>query len=139
MTLSILLLLASCGGKRNKSNLEESLVLPTEEGYSIIFFHLDNYALLYLDDSLIVDTRDRSKEIEEDILINLQQYLTRPKHQLKIEGYNASCGWCSVNAWDIGYEFYLDGDEINYESLNSNREHEEPGLKFTKEYTLIND
>ena len=134
----LVVFLAACSGKQEKSKLDTVTLLPTEKGYSIIFFNLDNYALLYLDDELIVDTREKTMEIREDILIDLEQYLTKNRHHLKIEGYNAACDQCSVNAWDIGYELYLDGEEIDFQSKSSNRTHKEPGKKFTEVYVLGN-
>ncbi|PIB34952.1 hypothetical protein BFP72_05865 [Reichenbachiella sp. 5M10] len=118
----------------NRSNDKE--LLPTEEGYSMIFYKLDDYAIVYINDKEVFDSRDIGLRIKEDVLFDMQPFLNRGTNNLKIEGYNGECSGCNQNRWGVTYEIFKDGESIDYRSEDSNDQHSDVGLKMTNEHTL---
>ena len=125
----------SCAPKQ-KSKFQGESKTPMENGYSMIFFTLDNYALVYVDDSLAFDTRDENVSGKDEILYDLNPFVSLPNSVLKIEGYNTECNSCQVNNYEFVYEIYRDGEGIEYVSEYSNHKHQPVGLRLTREHYL---
>ena len=111
---------------------------PSSKGYSLIFFKIDDYVLVSLDDSLVFDSRKIAAKITKEVLVELDKYKFKNPKQLKVEGYNAECTSCNNNRWEIVYELYKDGEGIEYISEDSHDEHDGTGLKMVQTHQLIN-
>lgn len=133
--LAIAVLIFSCVPKA-LNNDTGSAKDPLDEGYSIIFFTIDNYALIYVNDKLAVDTRDLNAEQNDEVLIDLNPYISSSNSTIKIEGYNTECNSCQVNNYEFVYELYRDGEGLEYVSEYSNHKHQPVGLRFTREHKL---
>ncbi len=131
----LLALILGCSPKPKKKEIGKAQD-PTEEGYSLIFFTLDNYALVYVDDSLIFDTRKVKADVKDEILVDLNPYISRSDAEIKVEGYNTECNSCQVNNYEFVYEIYRDGEGIEYISEYSNHKHQPVGLRMTKLHPL---
>ncbi|UXP30909.1 hypothetical protein N6H18_11160 [Reichenbachiella agarivorans] len=137
-TLVIALLFTSCvpSPKKLENAKSESELAPLAQGYSIIFFNLDNYALVYVDGEMVFDTRTSTTQTNHEVLLNLNMYIKNNKQELKVEGYNDKCEMCAENRWEIVYELYKNGESVDYVNKDSNDKHDTPGLKFTQFHKL---
>lgn len=130
--------LGACVPNSSKLNNKKSTVLPIKNGHSIIFYHLDNYALIYKNDKLIVDTRsiNTSTKTDVDLLVDLSSFIkNETRDQIKIEGYNSECDYCRENRWKFVYEIYKDGESLDYITKETSQ-HDGAGLKFTETFTF---
>lgn len=135
----LLFLLTSCvpNPKKLDNNDNEHKEKPVKKGYSMIFYRLDNYALVYVNDKLIFDTQKKDAKHEGDLLIDLNEYISSNNDQIKVEGYNAECEGCQNNNYEFVYEIFKDGEGIEYVSEYSNNKHSALGLSMTKHHSLL--
>lgn len=133
--------LTSCGGgsPSNKKNVENTaaIVSPVDQGYCLIFYKLDDFAKVYLDDSLIYDTQlVFGLAPKHDVMLDLNGALTTGDHVLKVEAHNAACTDCNSNKWQIIYEIFQDGESIDYVSNDSKGQAADLGLKATSQHAI---
>lgn len=135
----VILLSQGCSStnKDSASNTDENMLKPLSEGYSVIFYELDNYALVYLDDQLICDSREKVSEQSDQFLLNLNPFISESSPRLKVEIYNIDCGSCQVNNYELVYEIFKDGEGLEYVSEYSNHQHSPLGLSLTREHNLF--
>lgn len=135
----LVLSINSCVPNSSKlNNNKKDYVQPAEKGYSIIFYHLDNYVLIYNNDVLVVDTRKLVPDTETtvDLLIDFNNLLKNVnRDQIRIEGYNSACDYCRENRWKIVYEIFEDGESVDY-VIKETLQHDSPGLKFTETFNF---
>ena len=129
------LLLVNCSPQAKKKDIGNAKD-PVEEGYSLIFFTLDNYALVFVDDSLAFDTREVKAGTKDEVLVDLNPFITGNDSVVKVEGYNTECNSCQVNNYEFVYEIYRDGEGIEYVSEYSNHKHQPTGLRLTRTHYL---
>lgn len=122
--------------KRLEERSKEDSIQPAEEGYSIIFYKLDDYAIVYVDNKQVFDTREIGLRIKEDVLFEMDEFLSKGEHDIKVEGYNNECSGCNQNRWGFAYEIFRDGEGIDYRSDDSNDQHAEVGLHMTNHHSL---
>ncbi|MCV9386832.1 hypothetical protein [Reichenbachiella ulvae] len=135
LSFSLIYVLSSCVPNPNKLNKdkEETTQEPLSKGYSMIFFRIDDYVMVYADDKLIYDSKKHGQT--KDILLDLNPYYKKGV-EIKMEGFNADCGGCENNNYEYVYEIYKDGEGIEYVSEYSNHIHQSIGLKITKTHIL---
>lgn len=138
--LASFLFAISCTPNPNRlqDNNDGDKLQPKDEGYCIIFYKIDDYALVYVDNKEIFDSREVGYTTNNDLLLDLDKYIVRPgSHEIKIEGYNAECSGCNNNRWGVTYEIFKDGEGLDYRSEDSD-EHAEVGLMMTNIHSLTN-
>ncbi|UXX79552.1 hypothetical protein N7E81_00305 [Reichenbachiella carrageenanivorans] len=139
MIIGIMCVMTSCGSNQSETkkkaisvDTEVEIVQPVREGYSIVFYKLDDFARIYIDDSLVYDTSEvYGMNPNKDILVDLNPLLHADLSTLKVEAHNAACTDCNSNKWQIIYEIFQDGESIDYVSNDSNGEAADLGLKAT--------
>ena len=129
-----------CGTKGNQAEskiINPDVVNPTAEGYSIIFYKLDDFAKIYINNSVVYNTSDVGMAPKEEILLDLNPFLLTTNSELKVELYNAECPrGCNLNRWEIIYELFNDGESVEFVSENSGGDTDDLGLKLTQSYRL---
>lgn len=140
ISLTFLLFISACtpNPDRLQERANEDDLEPTENGYCIIFYKLDDYAIVYSDNKQIFDTRDVGIKIKHDVLLDLKEYISPGTHEIKVEGYNAECTGCNQNRWGITYEIFKDGESLDYRSDDSDDQHADVGLQMTNIHSLTN-
>ncbi|MGL1887010.1 MAG: hypothetical protein OCD76_10895 [Reichenbachiella sp.] len=140
ITSIVTLSMASCvpSPKKLEENKEVHTIPPLEEGYSMIFFRLDNYALIYIDDELAFDTRKGGgkENAINQIMYDLNDFINGNEMEIRVEGYNTECAGCQNNNYEYVYEIYKNGDGIEYVSEYSNHKNSAVGLSMTKNHTI---
>lgn len=133
-------LISSCvpNPKNIRSAKSKSSVSAAEKGYSIVFYNLDNYAKIYIDDELVINTQELTTKTDTEVLVDLSEHINKNSKIIKVEGYNDDCNSCSFNPFEVIYEIFKDGEGIEYVSEDSNRKHAKDGLQTTQ-YHIIED
>lgn len=132
--------ITSCGSSGSKNGFKGTYQEgkdPIEEGYCLVFYKLDDFAKIYIDGKLIVDTSE-SVEMgsKEEVLVDLNNYLSEGKHQLKVELHNGICTDCNANRWAIFYELFNDGESVEFVSEDTDK-HSDQGLKLSHSFELL--
>lgn len=143
MCAATLIILVGCGsGSQTASEVEDRtveevpVVMPVDKGVSLIFYKLDDFAKIYVGDSLVLDTSEKyGMNPDHDVLLNLDEILIDGR-QLIIEAHNSGCTDCNSNKWEIIYEIFMNGESIDYVSEDSNGQPSELGLMIKIKHEL---
>lgn len=110
---------------------------PVADGYSIIFYKLDDYARVYVNNKLIVDTGEKfGMAPKKEVLFDLTPYLQSGPQDLKVELYNGQCVDCNLNRWAIFYEVFEGEESLEFVSEDSNDKNDDLGLKVTNTHRI---
>ncbi|MEP2275580.1 MAG: hypothetical protein ABJH98_09000 [Reichenbachiella sp.] len=139
IVLFAILLIQGCGSssKRSEFGKKEFQLEPIADGYSIIFYKLDDFARVYLNDEMIVDTAEKfGMAPKNEVLVDLTPYLKSGIQNLKVELYNGQCVDCNLNRWAIFYEVFVGDESLEFVSEDSNDKNDDLGLKVTNTHQI---
>ncbi|MBU2912398.1 MULTISPECIES: hypothetical protein [Reichenbachiella] len=123
--LIVIFTLIACVPNPKKLGTEKAdAPLPSDDGYSIIFYEINNYALIYVNDELYFDTRKNPETEKEPTMVKLPSNTIK----LRLDIYNAECITCTKNSWEVVYELYKDGIALEYVTESSDGKHTEVGI-----------
>ena len=138
--LSFIALVTACGSSGSKSGFKGKQVDgkdPIAEGYCLVFYKLDDFAKIYVDNKLVLDTSDDyGMAPSEEVLVNLNPFLTSGTHQLTVELYNGKCADCYRNNWSLFYELFNDAESLEFVAEDSNNISSGEGMKVTNTFKL---
>lgn len=133
------LLLTGCSwsSKSKEFGQNEFQLDPVADGYSIIFYKLDDFAKVYINNKMIVDTGEKfGMAPKNEVLVDLTPYLESGIQQLKVELYNAQCVDCNLNRWAVFYEVFEGEESLEFVSEDSNDKNDDLGLKVTNTHQI---
>ena len=129
----VVMLIIGCNSTSKKSdNKKFEIAEPSAQGYSIIFHYLDDFAHLYVDDSLVFKTDDYYVRDEGELVVDMDSFLTEDSKKIRVELINME----GINPWSISCELFLDGIAVDSYSANSNGGEATAGLADSYEFIL---
>ena len=132
-------LFVECGstGSKKSFGIQEGQVDPLEKGVCIIFYKLDDYARIYINNDLVYDTSETvGLAPKNELLVDLNPFLSTGQQDIKVELYNGQCTDCNSNRWVFIYELYQDSESLEFVSEDSNDKSDTIGLKLTQSHSI---
>ena len=136
---------SSSGGNNQEKPKENNVAKPTNERtqsesqrsgeteYRMIISHIDNRAVVHINDSVIYDSETLYGPV--DVELDLTAYVNTGKTDLKVDMYNGKPPYnTSSPGWLIVYDLYVD-DEI-VEFVSEGAEDGRIGLVYTESHDL---
>ncbi|XOV93979.1 MAG: hypothetical protein ACFHWX_04575 [Bacteroidota bacterium] len=98
-----------------------AVFLQQKNDYYILFRKIDNQVKVYLEDSLIYQSKLVDGNPELKLRVDLNEYLKPGQNKIKVELINGSgLGFFEMdNNWEIFYEIFNNNDPIDYMSEES--------------------
>ncbi|WP_420576208.1 hypothetical protein [Ekhidna sp.] len=131
--LSLAFLVVACGNSTGNDNnnkdilgLETSKVAETDiTGSSVLFSRINNKAKVFVDDSLIYESKTILSGYDVDEKVNLDPFVSNGAEVIRIELFNGVEPYDDQidQKWEIMYDLILEGEVVDFvnESIYENK------------------